>query len=216
MTLSWSRALYLEFFLDQTTENFLNGHARALAFFGGSPRILLHDNLKSAVLERRCPQVRFNPRLLELAAHYHFETRPCQIRAGNQKGRVERAIRYVRDSYWAGRVFTTLEDCNRQAARWRDEFAHRRPWPDDAARTWPRRWKKNGPVCCRCRSIPSTPSASLPCAPPRPSISASTSTTTPSRPRPVGRALILASETEVRLQDGTDLVARHRRSFDRG
>ena len=110
MTLSWSRALYLEFFLDQTTENFLNGHAHALAFFGGSPRLILHDNLKSAVLERRGAQARFNPRLLELAAHYHFEPRPCQIRAGNQKGRVERAIRYVRDSFWAGRAFTTLEE----------------------------------------------------------------------------------------------------------
>src|SRR5207253_2730251 len=51
------------------------------------------------------------------------------------KGRVERAIRYVRDSFWAGRIFTTLAECNRQALVWRDEVAHRRPWPDDSART---------------------------------------------------------------------------------
>ena len=95
----------------------------------------LYDNLKSAVLERHGSHVHFNPRLLELAGHYHFVPRPCQVRAGNQKGRVERAIRFVRDSYWAARTFTTLEECNRQAWRWRDEVAHRRPWPDDRNRT---------------------------------------------------------------------------------
>src|SRR5262249_15272841 len=85
MTLSWSRALYLEFFFDQTMENFLRGHVRAFAAWSGAPRIILYDNLRSAVLERRGDQVHFNPRLLELAAHYHFAPRPCQIRAGNQK-----------------------------------------------------------------------------------------------------------------------------------
>ena len=94
MTLSWSRALYLEFFFDQTMENFLRGHVNAFDSFQGSARILLYDNLKSAVVERHGRQIHFNPRLLELAAHYHFEPRPCQVRAGNQKGRVESAIRY--------------------------------------------------------------------------------------------------------------------------
>jgi len=119
ITLSWSRALYLEFFFYQTTENFLRGHVRAFQDWSGAPRVILYDNLRSAVLERRGDQIHFNPQLLELAAHYHFAPRPCQVRAGNQKGRVERAIRYVRDSFWAGRVFTTLAECNRQALVWR-------------------------------------------------------------------------------------------------
>ena len=126
MTLSWSRALYLEFFFDQTTENFLRGHVHAFEAWNGQPRVLLYDNLKSAVLERRGGHVLFNPRLVELSAHYHFAPRACQVRAGNQKGRVERAVRYVRDSFWAGRTFTTLAECNRQAWRWRDEVAHQR------------------------------------------------------------------------------------------
>src|SRR6266487_2328976 len=135
MTLSYSRALYLEFFFDQTTENFLRGHVHAFEYWHGQPRVILYDNLKSAVLERRGNQIQFHPRLIELSAHYHFAPRPCQVRAGNQKGRVERAIRYVRDSFWAGRVFTTLADCNRQALLWRDEVAHQRRWPDDSARS---------------------------------------------------------------------------------
>lgn len=99
MTLSYSRALYLEFFFDQTMENFLRGHVHAFEYWPGQPRVILYDNLKSAVLERRGNQIQFHPRLIELSAHYHFAPRPCQVRAGNQKGRVERAIRYVRDSF---------------------------------------------------------------------------------------------------------------------
>ena len=90
---------------------------------------MLSDNLRSAVLERRGDAVHFHPRLLELCTHYHFMVRPCQVGRGNEKGRVERAIQYVRRSFFAARPFTTLEDFNRQALRWRDEVAHRRPWP---------------------------------------------------------------------------------------
>ena len=135
MTLSYSRALYLEFFFDQTMENFLRGHVHAFRIWPGQPRVILYDNLKSAVLERRGNQILFHPRLIELSAHYHFAPRPCQVRAGNQKGRVERAIRYVRDSFWAGRTFTTLAECNRQALLWRDQVAHQRRWPGGDHRT---------------------------------------------------------------------------------
>src|SRR6266478_9154995 len=135
MTLSYSRALYLEFFFDQTTENFLRGHVHAFQAWNGQPRVILYDNLKSAVLERRGAQILFNPRLVELTAHYHFTAQACQVRAGNQKGRVERAIRYVRDSFWAGRTFTTLAECNRQALLWRDQVAHQRRWPGGDHRT---------------------------------------------------------------------------------
>jgi hypothetical protein len=134
MTLSYSRALYLEFFFDQTMENFLRGHVHAFEYWPGQPRVILYDNLKSAVLERRGNQIQFHPRLIELSAHYHFAPRPCQVRAGNQKGRVERAIRYVRDSFWAGRTFTTLAECNHQALLWRDQVAHQRRWPGGDSR----------------------------------------------------------------------------------
>ena len=57
MTLSYSRALYLEFFFDQTMENFLRGHVHAFEYWHGQPRVILYDNLKSAVLERRGNQI---------------------------------------------------------------------------------------------------------------------------------------------------------------
>ncbi|TMB53903.1 MAG: IS21 family transposase [Chloroflexi bacterium] len=123
MTLSFSRALFLEFFFDQSQENFFRGHVAAFDFFAGVARVILYDNLKSAVLERQGSAVHFHPRLIELCSHYHFQPRPCAPGKGNQKGKVERAIRYVRESFFEGTRFTTLEDLNGRAWAWRDQMA---------------------------------------------------------------------------------------------
>jgi transposase len=112
MVLSYSRDLYLRFFLDARMENFLRGHIGAFTRRGGLGRVILYDNLKSAVLERQGEAIRFHPRLLAFAAHYRFEPRPVAIARGNEKGRVERAIRHVRDAFFAARQFTDLDDLN--------------------------------------------------------------------------------------------------------
>src|ERR1051326_128946 len=91
--------------------------------------------MKQVVLRRRGEDVEFHPRILELAAHYHFAPKPCNPGRGNEKGRVERAIQYIRSSFFAARPFTTLEDFNRQARQWRDQVAHQRRWPEDDSRT---------------------------------------------------------------------------------
>jgi transposase len=97
--------------------------------------VLLYDNLKSAVLERvdHGDAIRFNPTLLALAGHYRFEPRPVAPARGNEKGRVERAIRYIRDNFFAGRTFTDLDDLNAQAAAWCEGQAADRRWPEDDA-----------------------------------------------------------------------------------
>jgi len=102
---------------------------------GGVPRVILYDNLKSAVLWRRGRDINFNPRLIEMGAHYHFEARPVAPARGNEKGRVERQIRFLRDRFFAARRFRDVDDLNAQFAAWRDEWAHARPWPDDESRT---------------------------------------------------------------------------------
>ena len=108
--LSWSRAIYLQFFLGMQTQNFLRGHAAAFEHWGGVPRTVLYDNLKSAVLERQGRAIVFNPLLLDLAAHYHMELRPVAPYRGNEKGRVERAIRFIREAFEPGRTFKDLAD----------------------------------------------------------------------------------------------------------
>jgi transposase len=216
ITLSYSRALYLEFFFDQSLENFLRGHVHAFAAWSGQPRIILYDNLRSAVLERRGDQIHFHPRLLDLCSHYHFAARPCQVRAGNQKGRVERAVRYVRDSFWAGRPFTTLEELNRQALLWRDQVAHQRPWPEDDSRTVEQAFAEERP---RLLPLPAHPFESDLV------LSVHAGKTIYIRfdlndysipPQAVGRPLTLvASESRVRILDGAKEIADHRRSYDR-
>ncbi len=216
MTLSYSRALYLEFFFDQTLENFLRGHVRALEAFGGAARVILYDNLKSAVLERRGDQIHFQPRLLELCAHYHFTARTCRVRAANQKGRVERAIRYVRDSFWAGRPFTTLAECNRQALLWRDQVAHQRPWPGDDRRTVAEAFAEEQP---RLLPLPAHPFATdlILAVQSSKSIYVRFDLNDYSiSPEAVGRPLTLvASDTLVRILDGTTPIACHARTYDR-
>jgi transposase len=93
MVLSYSRQIVLRFFLEARMEHFLRGHLAAFQAFGGVARVLLYDNLKSAVLERQGQAIRFHPTLLAFAGPYRYEPRPVAVARGNEKGRVERAIR---------------------------------------------------------------------------------------------------------------------------
>lgn len=135
MVLSWSRHIFLRFSLDARMESFLRGHVGAFDAWGGLPRVLLYDNLKSAVLERQGDAIRFHPTLLEFAGRYRYEPRPVAVARGNEKGRVERAIRYIRDSFFAARNFDDLADLNRQADVWCQGIADDRLCPQDRTMT---------------------------------------------------------------------------------
>lgn len=220
LTLSYSRALWLEFFLDQTQENFLLGHVHAFHDWGGCVRSILYDNLKSVVLERRGDAIHFHPRLLELSAHYHFAARPCRPARANEKGRVERVIQYVRHSFFAARPFTTLEDFNRQALAWRNEVAHQRPWPGDDSRTVAQLFEEEKP---HLLPLPAHPfSCDLICTvEPDKTLYVrfdrndySVPPEVLDRPRPFTLTLV-ASPTRVRLLDGQKEIASHPRSYDR-
>jgi len=100
----------------------------AFEFFGGVPRIILHDNLKSGVLERVGSIVRFNDDFLQVCKHYLFEPRAVNVRRGNEKGRVERSIRFIRDNFFAGREWTTIEELNAQILQWCLADSLERPW----------------------------------------------------------------------------------------
>jgi transposase len=107
MVLSYSRATFALFTVDQTLESFLRGHVEAFQTWAGVPRTLVYDNLRNAVLERAGTAIRFHPRLLELAGHYHFAPRPCTPGRGNEKGKVERQIQYLRHVFFAAARLST-------------------------------------------------------------------------------------------------------------
>jgi len=215
LVLSWSRALHAVFTLDQTLESFLRGHVEAFHALGGVPRVLLLDNLKSAVLERQGDAIRFHPRLLELCGHYHCVPRPCAVAAAWEKGRVERAIRYLRDAFFAARTFRDVADLNAQFVQWRDTVAHARRVPGDPTRTVAEALVEEQP---RLLPLPAHPF-------PTALVRGVTSGKTPylrfdrnwySIPHPLVRVpLTLVAEAEtVRVLHGTGEVAVHRRSYD--
>lgn len=216
ITLSYSRALYLEFFLDQRMESFLRGHIHAFEDWQGLPRILLYDNLRSVVLERRGDAIHFHPRLLELCAHYHFAARPCQVRAGNQKGRVERVIRYIRESFFAARAFTTLEDFNRQALAWRDREAHGRHWPEGDPRTVGEAFAEEKPRLLPLPIHRFDSDLLVPVKPGKTIYVRFDLNDYSIPPSALDRQLTLAaSESTIRILDGSQEIARHRRTYDR-
>jgi hypothetical protein len=217
MVLSYSRALFALFTLDQSLESFLRGHVDGLTAYGGTARTLVYDNLKSAVLERNGTAIRFHPRLLELAGHYHFAPRACTPGRGNEKGKIERQILYLRDAFFAARTFRDLDDLNAQFRRWRDEIAHQRPHPEHRDRTVAEVFAEEQP---RLLPLPAHPFDTELM---RPVVSGKTpyvrfdrnSYSIPHRylRRPL---TLLASATTVRLVDGAEEIARHARSFDTG
>ena len=131
VTLCWSRMTWLQFFHDMKRPSFLQGHVEGLAFFKGVPRQLVYDNLKSACIERVGHAIRFNESLLEVATHYGFEPVLAAPRRGNEKGRVERTIRYIRTSFFAARKFRDIDDLNEQAVTWSLDVSASRRWQED-------------------------------------------------------------------------------------
>ena len=95
MTLSYSRRIFLHFSLNARMDSFLHGHVLAFSAWNGVPRVLLFDNLKSAVLERVGQAIRFNPQLLAFAAHHRFEPRPVAVARGNEYGVVKNMSRWI-------------------------------------------------------------------------------------------------------------------------
>lgn len=126
MVLCWSRLLYLEFTLSANLESFLRRHENAFRFLGGAPREIWYDNLATAVAERKQKLIRFNPRFLAYAGFQGFKPVACNPASGHEKGRVEDGVKFIRSNFWPGRSFSDVDDLNRQAFRWRDQFANKR------------------------------------------------------------------------------------------
>jgi transposase len=217
MVLSYSRSVFLFFSLGAAMGAFLRAHVQAFEHFGGVPRTLLYDNLKSAVIERVGDAIRFNPTLLDLASHYRFQPKPVAVARGNEKGRVERAIRYVRTSFFPARSFRDVDDLNAQALVWMKEVADHRPCPEDRHRK----------VCEvfgdeRQRLLP-LPDAQFP-AEDRVVVHVGKTPYVPfhlndnSIPHDrVRRSLtVVASSTVVRIIDGVDEIASHPRCWGKG
>jgi hypothetical protein len=123
MTLCYSRLLYLEFIPRSDQLHILRALRNALEFFGGVPLEVLSDNCSSLVLSREEDGIRWQPEYLRFCEYYGFTPRACRPYRARTKGKIERPIRYTRQSFWPVN-FVDIDDLNRQAWTWRDGVAN--------------------------------------------------------------------------------------------
>jgi len=125
MVLCYSRMMYVEFTVSQTMEHFLACHQHAFEFFGGVPQTVMVDNLKSAVLKRALGQEPLlNPKYADFAGHMGFTIAPCNVGKGNEKGRVENGVGYVKKNWLAGLDITHFSALGPAAKHWLDTVAN--------------------------------------------------------------------------------------------
>jgi transposase len=119
LILAYSRYLYVHFYPRHSLEFFLDGHLRAFGEMGGVAHRHRYDNLRSVVLSRT-PELTFNPKFLDFVRHYGFSVHPCTPGRPNEKGRVERVIRDIKD-FLRVTSYQDLVEVNLKVSAWRQE-----------------------------------------------------------------------------------------------
>ncbi len=214
MLLAYSRAMWAELVFDLTVESLRRSLVRAARFFEGVTRQWLFDNPKTIVLDRHGDAVRYHPGLLEIAGALRVQPKLCRPRRPTDKGGVERVNRYLHDRFFAARTITSIGDGNRQLLDFIRDIANARPHPRLRDRTVAEVFAEEKP---RLLSLPDAlPETNL-VAP------ASVDTTAFVRfgtnvysvpPRYArGTVTLVASDSEVRILDGGNVVAKHERSW---
>ena len=166
VVLSHSRLLWLRFYRRQTMAVLTEGLERAFARFGGVPKELLFDQMRAVVLsDGRVGggELVLNAEFLRVAAHWGFHPRACRPYRAQTKGKVERPIRYIRDSFFYGRAFAADEDLNEQASRWLEGTANVRRHSTTGERPVDRfRDERAGSRSVRWHAVPTSVLASSP------------------------------------------------------
>jgi transposase len=126
LVLGHSRYLWGRFVWHQDLLTVLGCHVQAFAALGGSPREILYDRMKTAVLNEVAEGIIYNAKLQSLARHYDFAPRACAAYRAKTKGKIERPYRYIRQDFFLGRTFQNLDDLNTQFADWLATIANHR------------------------------------------------------------------------------------------
>ena len=136
-TMGFSRGSYVEYVSNEKFETLRHCHVSAFEFFGGVPREVLYDNMKTVVIARNGygdGVHRFHAGLWDLAKHYGFTPRLCQPYRAKTKGKVERFNRYLRYSFHnplvgllkQGNLKLDVSTANHEVLKWLRDVANAR------------------------------------------------------------------------------------------
>jgi transposase len=126
MVLACSRHMFVRPVLTMDQRAWTEAHVEAFGFFGGVPRRLVPDNLRTGVDKPDLYDPRINRSYAELAEHYGVLVDPARAGKPRDKARIERPMPYIRDSFWRGRQFTSVAEMQAAAVVWCVEVAGRR------------------------------------------------------------------------------------------
>jgi transposase len=216
--LCYSRLLYIEFTLSQRKAEFYRGLVNALTFFGGSPRNLIFDNLKAAVLNGSGRSACLHPEFLALCGYFCLQPIACARRDPESKGVVEGGVRYVKHNALAGRADELLrfEDYLALAPYWRDQVANLRKHETTRERPLDRFGQERGLL----RPLPAIPfdtDESVPAVVSPHARIAFDGNRYSVPPQFVRRPITLrANRDELRLLHDGHVVAHHVRNYERG
>jgi transposase len=118
MALSYSRYRYVEFTFSQDVKSWIQSHINAFNFFGGVPKTVLLDNLKSGVIKADIYDPTINRSYAELERFYGFVVDPAKVRTPEHKGKVERSVQLIRQQLIAGRSYNNIDEANKASKVW--------------------------------------------------------------------------------------------------
>ena len=124
--LGFSRAMFACFVERCTLQAFMDSHIAAFHYLGGVPQETLYDNMRHVVIINKAGQRYFNPEIVDFAAHYGFNPQPCPPYSPWVKGKVERPIDYIRERFWRGYQFESIQKANNDMREWLDTVANQR------------------------------------------------------------------------------------------
>ena len=149
LVLGFSRAMYAELVPSCTLQHFLDVHIRAFHYLGGIPLEVLYDNMKQVVIARHHKKAIFNVEFDHFCRHYGFKPVLCPPYSPHVKGKVERPVDYIREAFWRGYRFTSIEQANRDLLSWLSQTANRRVHGTHRQGV-DVRWRQELPCLMRC------------------------------------------------------------------
>ena len=126
IVLCYSRVGYFQIVADQTVKSLTKAIETGCRYFGGVPKKLKVDNMKTAIIANQKYKLVYNQEFLEFAMHYNMVVFPCEPYSPQQKGKVESGIKYLQTNFFNGRTFSNKTDMEQQLENWMKQTANRR------------------------------------------------------------------------------------------